>query len=48
MTQFKQKSGSDKASASLGLYAYPVLMAADVLLYNATGDCSARAHTSLQ
>lgn len=36
MTQFKEKSGKDKSEANLGLYAYPVLMAADILLYNAT------------
>jgi tryptophanyl-tRNA synthetase len=36
MTQFKEKSGKDREGASIGLYAYPVLQAADVLLYNAT------------
>jgi tryptophanyl-tRNA synthetase len=36
MTQFKEKSGKDKEKAPLGLYAYPVLMAADVLLYHGT------------
>jgi tryptophanyl-tRNA synthetase len=36
MTQFKEKAGKDKENASLGLYAYPSLMAADVLLYRAT------------
>ncbi len=36
MTQFKDKSGNDREKAGLGLYAYPVLMAADILLYNAT------------
>lgn len=35
MTQFKDKAGSDKQKASLGLYSYPVLMAADILLYKA-------------
>lgn len=35
MTQFKDKAGKDKETASLGLYAYPVLMAADILLYAA-------------
>ncbi|MDM8334848.1 tryptophan--tRNA ligase [Wolbachia pipientis] len=35
MTQFKDKAGSDKQKASLGLYSYPVLMAADILLYRA-------------
>nr|CAH7723670.1 unnamed protein product [Callosobruchus chinensis] len=33
MTQFKDKAGSDRQKASLGLYSYPVLMAADILLY---------------
>ncbi len=36
MTQFKEKSGKDREGASIGLYAYPVLQAADVLLYSAT------------
>ncbi len=36
MTQFKEKAGKKKDQASLGLYAYPVLMAADILLYKAT------------
>ena len=36
MTQFKEKAGSDKERASIGLYSYPVLMAADILLYDAT------------
>lgn len=35
MTQYKDKRGSDEAKATLGLYSYPVLMAADILLYNA-------------
>ena len=35
MTQFKDKAGKNRDNASLGLYAYPVLMAADILLYNA-------------
>lgn len=35
MTQFKDKAGKDKQRAALGLYSYPVLMAADILLYNA-------------
>jgi tryptophanyl-tRNA synthetase len=35
MTQFKSKSGGDRESVSVGLYDYPVLMAADILLYNA-------------
>jgi len=36
MTQFKEKAGKDKENASLGLYGYPVLQAADILLYKAT------------
>ena len=36
MTQFKDKSGKNKEGASVGLYTYPVLQAADVLLYRAT------------
>jgi len=36
MTQFKEKSGKNREGASIGLYAYPVLQAADVLLYQAT------------
>ena len=36
MTQFKEKAGKDRDNAGLGLYAYPVLMAADILLYRAT------------
>ena len=36
MTQFKDKSGKNKEGASVGLFAYPVLQAADVLLYRAT------------
>ena len=36
MTQFKEKSGKDREGASIGLYGYPVLQAADVLLYQAT------------
>jgi tryptophanyl-tRNA synthetase len=36
MTQFKEKAGKDKENASIGLYDYPVLMAADILLYKAT------------
>tara|TARA_B100000401_G_scaffold426581_1_gene357329 strand:- start:14 stop:1018 length:1005 start_codon:yes stop_codon:yes gene_type:complete len=36
MTQFKDKVGSDKEKASVGLYIYPNLMAADILLYKAT------------
>ena len=37
MTQFKEKAGKRRDNALLGLYAYPVLMAADILLYHATG-----------
>jgi tryptophanyl-tRNA synthetase len=33
MTQFKEKAGKDRENASVGLYAYPVLMAADILVY---------------
>jgi len=36
MTQFKEKAGKDRESASVGLYAYPTLMAADILVYRAT------------
>ncbi len=36
MTQFKEKAGTDKEKASVGLYIYPILMAADILLYDAT------------
>jgi len=36
MTQFKEKAGKDRENASVGLYNYPVLMAADILLYFAT------------
>jgi len=36
MTQFKDKAGTDKEKASVGLYIYPNLMAADILLYKAT------------
>ncbi|MEM7617435.1 MAG: tryptophan--tRNA ligase [Pseudomonadota bacterium] len=35
MTQFKEKAGKNKQNASLGLYSYPILMAADILLYKA-------------
>ncbi len=34
MTQFKEKVGKDKEKASIGLYSYPILMAADILLYD--------------
>ena len=36
MTQFKEKAGKDRENASVGLYAYPNLMAADILVYLAT------------
>ena len=36
MTQFKEKAGKDKEKASIGLYSYPILMASDILLYDAT------------
>jgi tryptophanyl-tRNA synthetase len=36
MTQFKEKAGKDRENASVGLYAYPNLMAADILVYRAT------------
>ncbi len=36
MTQFKEKAGKDKEKASVGLFSYPVLMAADILLYDTT------------
>ena len=36
MTQFKEKAGKDKEKASIGLYVYPILMAADILLYDTT------------
>jgi len=36
MTQFKEKAGKDRENASVGLYAYPALMAADILIYRAT------------
>jgi tryptophanyl-tRNA synthetase len=36
MTQFKEKAGKDREGASVGLYAYPCLMAADILAYKAT------------
>ncbi len=36
MTQFKEKAGKDKEKASIGLFSYPVLMAADILLYDST------------
>ena len=46
MTQFKEKSGKQRDTAGLGLYAYPVLMAADILLYKATHVPVARTRSS--
>lgn len=37
MVQYKEKSGKDKEGASVGLFTYPVLQAADILIYRATG-----------
>ncbi|MFN0265172.1 tryptophan--tRNA ligase [Tepidamorphus sp. 3E244] len=36
MTQFKEKAGKDRENASVGLFAYPALMAADILVYRGT------------
>ena len=36
MTQFKEKAGKNRENATVGLYAYPTLMAADILAYKAT------------
>jgi len=36
MTQFKEKAGKDRENASIGLFAYPTLMSADILIYRAT------------
>jgi tryptophanyl-tRNA synthetase len=36
MTQFKEKAGKDRENSSVGLYAYPNLMAADIMVYRAT------------
>ncbi len=36
MTQFKEKAGKNRENATVGLYAYPTLMAADILVYQAT------------
>ena len=36
MTQFKEKAGKERENTSVGLFAYPVLMAADILVYRAT------------
>ena len=48
MTQFKEKAGKDKEKASVGLYIYPILMAADILLYDATCTCWRRPKTTLR
>ena len=42
MTQFKEKAGKDRENASVGLYAYPNLMAADILVYRATHSAGRR------
>ena len=51
MTQFKEKAGKDKEKASVGLYIYPILMAADILLYDAThvpvGEAVSYTHLTL-
>ena len=36
MTQFKDKAGKNRENASVGLYTYPILMAADIMLYKAS------------
>ena len=36
MTQFKEKAGKNRENATVGLYSYPTLMAADILVYKAT------------
>ena len=47
MTQFKDKAGKDKEKASVGLYIYPNLMAADILLYKSyTCSCRRRSKTT--
>src|SRR3712207_5044050 len=45
MTQFKEKAGKDRENASVGLFAYPTLMAADILAYRAT-HVRSEEHTS--
>ena len=48
MTQFKEKAGKDRENASVGLYAYPMLMAADILGSTARPTCrSARTRSSI-
>ena len=48
MTQFKEKAGKDRENASIGLYVYPVLMAADILVYRAGAACPwARTRSSI-
>ena len=42
MTQFKDKAGTNAEKASLGLYAYPALMASDILIYHATHSADAQ------
>ena len=39
MTQFKEKAGKNRENATVGLYSYPTLMAADILAYEATRMC---------
>jgi len=46
MTQFKEKAGKDREAASVGLYIYPNLMAADILAYHATHVRWARIRSS--
>ena len=47
MTQFKEKAGKDREAASVGLYVYPNLMAADILVYRATTCPWARMKSSI-
>ena len=47
MTQFKEKAGKDRENASIGLYDYPVLMAADILLYHAHSCRWAKTRSSI-
>ena len=47
MTQFKEKAGKDRENASVGLYAYPNLMAADILVYKGRMCRSARTRSSI-
>ena len=48
MTQFKEKAGKDKERANIGLYSYPILMAADILLYDTSCSCWRRSKTTLR